>query len=168
MNASDYIALCALVVSLLAAGFTIYQHVWARRAKLQFQMSIGRGYGTKAAIDSSGKQSLVVVEEQNPTTRLLIRNMSNRPSGIIDIKVTNPAGSILMDVDGNPPGGQMPLRVEPWGIEIITTEWRPGEHTEDMYFKIKDIDDKEYSIKDYTNNRRKVIGENVLDGIELR
>lgn len=67
-----------------------------------------------------------------------------------------------MDVDKNPPGGQMPIKIDPWAVQIIETTWPAGEHTEDLFLEITDADDWVYTVYDYTDNRRRTIGEDPL------
>lgn len=162
MQRSDWISIIAACVSFGAIAFNFFQYFKARRAGLKFRMNIARSYTTTEAVSASGVRSMIVNAEQNPTTRLLIRNMSSRPSGIVEIRAKNPHGDVLLDAGGQPPGGVMPLRIEPWAVEIITTTWPAGEHTEGMYFVVKDIDDKIYTVPDYTRNRRVSFGEDVL------
>jgi hypothetical protein len=153
MDTSDYIALGALIVACAVAGFTALQYLASRRAKLEFKMSINRSY-----LQDQGQVS----EENPPSTRLLVRNLSNRPSAIIKVRVKNPVGSILMDINQKSPCGEMPIKLEPWDVKIITTTYPPGNHTEGIYFEIEDIDENSYEIHDYTNNTRLAVGDNVF------
>lgn len=162
MQRSDWISIIAVCVSFGAIAFNFFQYFTARRAGLKFRMNIARSYATTEAVSASGVRSMIVIAEQNPTTHLLIRNMSSRPSGIVEIRAKNPHGDVLLDVGGQPPGGVMPLRIEPWAVEIITTTWPAGEHTEGMCFVVKDIDEKKYTVSDSTNNRRIPLGEDII------
>jgi len=62
----------------------------------------------------------------------------------------------------------MPLRIGPWGVEIIDTEWPAGDHTEGLFFLVTDIDDQKHEVHDYTRNSRVPIGSNVFESIEAR
>lgn len=62
----------------------------------------------------------------------------------------------------------MPIKINPWGVELIETTWAAGEHTEGLFFEITDIDDWVYTVYDYTDNTRLSIGEDPLSELKLR
>lgn len=162
MDLSDWLSVGALVISLCALGFSWYTFEIGRVAKLDFRMSIERSYSSAPSPDASGQTRRTITAEHEPKTRLLVRNLSSRPSAITEIRAQNPEGAILMDFEKKPPGGHMPIKIDPWAVEIIETTWPAGEHTEGLFFEVTDIDDWVYTVYDYTDNRRLTVGEDFL------
>ncbi|HEX4911960.1 MAG TPA: hypothetical protein VFV64_14470, partial [Permianibacter sp.] len=119
-------------------------------------------------VKESSEIAQIVVEELPPVTQLMIRNLSSRPTAIIEIVATNSRGDILLDIDGMSPGGNMPIRIEPWDIKIISTKWLPGEQAENLFLLVKDIEERETKVTDYTNNHRIPIGADALSNFKRK
>ena len=162
MDPAVSISFCALVVSVASLGFSWYVFSQGAKAKLIFRMSIGRTYESEKHLETGGKLAFYVSSEKRPSTRLIIRNMSRRPSGIIAIRATNPNGDILSDVNAVSLDAQLPIRLEPWDVKILTNYWAPGPQTEGMYFEIEDVDGTQHVVEDYTNNLRRDVGDRLL------
>lgn len=120
----------ALAISVLSLAWNILVERMRSRAKLEVLQRINYYYGS---------------EDERTEIVLMFRNLSHRPTAIIDVYIRNKEGGILGG-SGYKNNIKLPLQLEPWGI--IRTSFRIEENDEKLLADIlvKDIEDHEIII----------------------
>lgn len=73
---------------------------------------------------------------------LVIRNLSHRPTAVIDIHVKNDDGVVTKNV-GEEDKVFLPIKIEPWDVQIVSFRVEPQEVNSMSNITLRDIDDNQ-------------------------
>lgn len=79
-------------------------------------------------------------EDDRTKINLVIRNLSPRPTAVIDIHVRNDDGTVIKNLSANDVV-DLPLKIEPWDVQIISFRVEKHEESSISNIMLSDIDD---------------------------
>lgn len=131
------ISLIAVIISLVSLGWNIRAEIQKKKAKLEVWQ--------RNDFYSGG-------DDERTKINLVFRNLSHRPTAVIDIYVREAGNGIIKNV-GESDGVSLPLKIEPWGVQIIN--FRIERENEKIMgdILVRDVEDNEISVVRQPNKR---------------
>jgi len=125
------ISVGALIVSFVSLGRNIVIEKHRRKSNLQVWQ---RNSYYEGGADNRTKINLV------------IRNLSHRPTAVIDIHVKNENGGVIKSI-GASEEQLLPLKIEPWDVRIVSFRIERHEEEEMNSIHLSDIGDNQIVVE---------------------
>ena len=85
-------------------------------------------------------------EDERTKINLILRNLSHRPTGIIDIYAKDSNGGVIKTI-GEEDGLSLPIKASPWDVQIISFRIKRQDEERIDHISLRDLDDKEIVVK---------------------
>ena len=121
----------ALLVSLASLAWNFRLEQYRRKAKLQVSQ--------RNAYFEGGPDTRTQIN-------LIIRNLSHRPTAVIDIYVKNEKGGVIKNV-GAQGVVSLPIRIEPWDVRVVSFRVEANEEEQMSFITLRDVDDRQIEVK---------------------
>lgn len=124
------ISLVAVVISIISFAWNIRAELQKKRARLEVRPKVTAYHGG---------------DDDRTKMHLIFRNLSHRSTAVTEIYVREASNGIIKNV-GEEDGVFMPIKVDPWGVQIVSFRI---EHADEKRMKdilVRDIEDNEISV----------------------